>query len=1380
MRMRVGSRMSLLTVLLVSGPVIRLHGEPHVQSRSASVSEIAARRIFQEPLVPVGNRPSEAENADLSRALDAYVAAKDAQVVAPVLTFLQAHPGSAWRPSLLANLGWVYRQYGFLGKAKSAWQEAWDLSKSDKSREGQTIAEVSLGYLANLLSQTGRHDELASLMREAENRPLSGTAGTMVALASEQLKAMEQDPAHTFRCGPEALGQLAKTLGCPEVQEKAEDLTAGPKGTNLAELQAWAKGMGLDLVGICLTPGTPIPIPSLISWKAGHFATATRQENGRILVKDYFAGQDQWISQKAFCEEAGAFALMATRDAKVGAWPIASELDLTNTWGAGTTSGPDNDGPHPDDPGNQSCPANGMARYSMDIPYCSLTLKDIPIWYRPPVGPSVEFHLTYNLYEQNQPQTFKFSNLSHKWTFDWLSYVQDDPANPGVNTVLYQRGGGILRYSGYNSTTGVFSPNYYQHDQLVLTSPTSYTRQLPDGSMEVFSVPDGAVAPRKVFLSALIDPTGNKLAFSYDSQLRLVSVTDAIGQVTTLSYDNTSNSYLITRVTDPFGRTATFTYGTQALPSGATDYDDALLLTGITDMIGITSSFNYSTYSSSSSNATKGSLLHAVGRSNQIGYGTTGSGEDDCRKGLPSSKAKTSALTLTQRPSLLATASVGVYSGNFTLCNVITSLTTPYGTTNFSCGVNGTDRFLQATDPMGQSERMEYHNLTSAMPMSDAVAPSGWSNTYLYYRNAFYWDKRAMATGAGDWTQAKIYHFLHSSQNSGYTSPLLESTKSPLESRVWYRYGQGTSYVEDTSSLPIATARILDDGTTQETQAHCNAFGKVTQAIDAMGRTTTYVYAANGLDLLEVHNTTNGQNDMLAKYTYNGQHMPLTVTDASSQTTTLTYNAAGQVQAITNPKNETTTFTYAPAQGGYLTQIAGPLPGSTTSFTYDALGRVQTVTSPDGNVITTSYDNLDRPTTITYSDGSTERMIYSNLDLAAKLDRIGRWTYLTYNPLRQLVSVQDASGRTTSFDWCTCGSLEQLTDPMVHITNWWRDLQGRVVGKSLNDGTQTSYAYDSAGRLVQRVDAKGRVTQYLYALDNNLSRVNYLSVPVTTPSVSYTYDTQYNRLSSMTDGFGTTQYSYNPIGSTPGLGAGRLAMVAGPFPNSSILYSYDELGRVTVRGINGVSENRFFDSLGRISSVTNALGTFGYSYLGETNKLSGINLPNGQVTTFNYYETTHDSRLQGISNQRSDQSVISAFNYIYNPDGTIQTWSQQADANVPNVYTFTYDGANQLIGAVLNQGGPTGALIHQYTYGYDLACNRTSEQIDGNETSSDYNGVNQLTTQRNAPMSASKVAPSRISAAQSKGRPSIKATKTGKPMALAHPGLRKDQSSSKP
>jgi YD repeat-containing protein len=105
--------------------------------------------------------------------------------------------------------------------------------------------------------------------------------------------------------------------------------------------------------------------------------------------------------------------------------------------------------------------------------------------------------------------------------------------------------------------------------------------------------------------------------------------------------------------------------------------------------------------------------------------------------------------------------------------------------------------------------------------------------------------------------------------------------------------------------------------------------GNVTRATDPLGRTTTYTYAPNGIDLLEVRQVNGQTTDLLTSYAYNSQHKPLTITDAAGATTSYTYNAQGQILTSTTPPpagyplGPTTSFVYDAS--GYLTSISGPV-----------------------------------------------------------------------------------------------------------------------------------------------------------------------------------------------------------------------------------------------------------------------------------------------------------------------------------------------------------------------------------------------------------------------------------------------------------------------
>jgi RHS repeat-associated protein len=79
-------------------------------------------------------------------------------------------------------------------------------------------------------------------------------------------------------------------------------------------------------------------------------------------------------------------------------------------------------------------------------------------------------------------------------------------------------------------------------------------------------------------------------------------------------------------------------------------------------------------------------------------------------------------------------------------------------------------------------------------------------------------------------------------------------------------------------------------------------------------------------------------------------------------------------------------------------------------------------------------------------------------------------------------------------------------------------------------------------------------------------------------------------------------------------------------------------------------------------------------------------------------------------------------------------WTQQADAATPTAYSYGYDAGNQIISAVLKSTGAGATVLKQFAYGYDLAGNRTSEQIQSSAgaspaiSSSSFNNANQLTS----------------------------------------------------
>jgi RHS repeat-associated protein len=837
---------------------------------------------------------------------------------------------------------------------------------------------------------------------------------------------------------------------------------------------------------------------------------------------------------------------------------------------------------------------------------------------------------------------------------------------PGSSTsTVYQRGGGVETFY-YNSGTSSWYPSQMSQDVLSQVNSTTWQRAFPNGEIETYGQPDGS---GRFFLTKITDPLGNALTLTYDSNFRLSSLTDALGQVTNVTYrSNTATNlpafYQIAKVTDPFSRYAQF------------DYDSNNRLQKITDIVGITSQFTY-------------------------------------------------------------------LSNNF-----VTSLTTPYGVTNFAYGdvtTNpslGTTRWMNVTYPDGNATRTEYNETQTPGGVSGGVdtagIPSGMypgitaTNNYMQYRNTYFWDKQALKDHPGDYTKAKVTHWLHTS-DINTVSDIEESHKSVNQNRIWFGYTGQISSLQASSTMiakPTQKGRILDDGTTQLFTYAYNALGKVTQEIDPLGRETDYAYATNNIDLLTVKQKNGSSYDLLATYTYNSQHEVLTAKDASGQTTTNTYYANGELHTVTNAKSQVTTYAYNTSN--YLTSVTGPVTGATTSFTYDGYGRARTVTDSQGYVTTTDYDAMDRPTQVTYPDTTTSQFTYQRLDLQFSKDRLGRWTHVFYNSLRQPMAVMDALGHVTTSNWTLSAGLGSMVDPSGNLTVWKHDGQNRVTEKDYPDGHHESIAYETTTSRVKSVtDNIGEVATNTYFKDNTVSQTVYTNATVATPTVTCTYDSIYPRISTIANGTGTTiTYLYNAITTTPTLGAGRLYSVAGPLATTS--YAYDELGRQLSQTVGSTASSVTYDTLGRVATATNALSAtaFTYNYLGNTGRVSSMSDPNGQSTVYTYQDSsgTGEPRLSEIKNLNSSSAVISKFDYGYDAQGQITSWTQQTDANDPQNDALQYDNAGRLVNATVTDT-TTSALLHQYAYSYDATGNRTGEQIDGAVTTSSYNNLNQLTGQ---------------------------------------------------
>lgn len=1223
--------------------------------------------LFAEPLVPVAPTTAQ-ENRALAQAVLAYrdaveqAGAPDA--VVPLLSFLSAHPASPWKPALQLNLGIIYRRTGHFSKALSTWQEGWRDSQRLSDPRGRRVANAILARLSQIEAYLGRKELLQPLLTSIKNRPVGGTAAQLITDSHTGLFEMLYEPGISFRCGPLALRRIL-TYRNPSPSASSlrtlDQTPSTPHGLSLTMVQRIAAKAGMRYQMAFRKPGSAVILPAVAHWNVGHYAALVDQDsNGRYVVQDTTFGEDIRMSPATLDEEASGYFLVPTGPLPEG-WRHVSAAEGSKIWGRGNTgSNHDSGATGPGD--NASC-SSGCTTSSVELEVVGLQLHDAPVGYAPPLGPQVRFELYYSHRDTQQPNTFAYTNFGPKWTFNWLSYVTDSVSS-NASALLYRRGGGNEPYTFSGTTATSSYPGPYSEATLSRTvsggASTGFTLTYPDGSFEQF---DQAVG-HQFFMTAAGDRAGNKVTLTYDGQMRIVAITDAIGQVSTLSYGLSGSPLVVTQITDPFGRSASFTYN----GSGQ--------LASITDVLGITSSYTY------------------------------GQGTDP---------------------------------------DFINTLTTPYGSTTFTYGDSSTNsslgntRFLKTVDPLGRTSYVEYDQGVDAgdtrggVMINASLIPTGMNTTneYLYYRNTFVFDPNeyAQATTGGslNYADGKVIHWLHTSEYTD-ASRVIESQKEPLENRVWYNYaGQpssiafgvsaGGTVINGASNQPTAIGRVLDNGATQLLTFQYNGVGNVTVATDPVGRQITYAYAANGIDRLTTSNTTSG-SQLLETRTYSSQHLPLTVTGANGMTARYQYNAAGQITRYTDQQGHATSLTYD--TNGYLKNIRGPITGAQYSYGYDNLGRIAAITDPAGSIVRFTYDAADRPIGATYPDGTSTHRSYTLLDLTSSTDRLGQTTQYSYDADRELTETTDPLNQTVQMGYNSAGKLDSITDPNDHSTTLELDLQSRLSGKQYPDTTLLTVTYASSSSQIAAVtDPLGQITTYTYNADGTTSSISY-SANQPTPSVSFEYDPNYLRLVSMIDGTGITSYAYYPIGS---LGANQLESITSPIAGASgsdsLVYSYDALNRVIGYSVDGHAQSVSYDSLNRITSASNPLDTFTYSYADTTARVTGISSTQGPTSAMNYYGPTGDELLQQITVNAQGGSALAQFGYTYNADDNVTAFTNTAPSES---VTYSYDTANRLTSALIGSGTP------QYQYSYDPASNLSSITDNGSTQNYTYTSTNAISS----------------------------------------------------
>ncbi|MFB0976017.1 MAG: cysteine peptidase family C39 domain-containing protein, partial [Tolumonas sp.] len=248
---------------------------------STEYFESSFYNLFPEQLLANGSVISS-ELTDLSATLQQYKTAHDPLQTKEIEDFLAAHPHSVWANSLWLNLGLIYQQSGRYSDAVQAYENASLGIHALKNHDMAVLSDRIYAARLSLHTQLGHQKQVEQLLKQTGSHQ-SGIADAAIAQAKRGLWEMQNNPQESFRCGSVALAELLRQSGSSDSQQPL--LLPAPKdGFSLAELQSIAYKHGLQASVIHIND--QIPVPSMVLWKSGHFATVLAKNGDHYTIAD--------------------------------------------------------------------------------------------------------------------------------------------------------------------------------------------------------------------------------------------------------------------------------------------------------------------------------------------------------------------------------------------------------------------------------------------------------------------------------------------------------------------------------------------------------------------------------------------------------------------------------------------------------------------------------------------------------------------------------------------------------------------------------------------------------------------------------------------------------------------------------------------------------------------------------------------------------------------------------------------------------------------------------------------------------------------------------------------------------------------------------------
>ncbi|MBP5361153.1 MAG: RHS repeat protein, partial [Bacteroidaceae bacterium] len=623
------------------------------------------------------------------------------------------------------------------------------------------------------------------------------------------------------------------------------------------------------------------------------------------------------------------------------------------------------------------------------------------------------FAHTYNSYNTTLPEVFygindngeTYQPLGEGWSHNFHSFITVPTGLTGSNTrVAVHWGGGSIDI--YKSNGSKFVPESYGvYDEFSIEGKEIIIKT--KSQMEYhFSAQGGSGSGGMIcYLSSIKDRNGNTMTINYESGVkdmkRISSVSDGNRQLT---FSYRSGTDLVSKISDPLGRSISFSYETNRATGG-------YRLCRFTDANGNSTKYSYE----DNSKVSTSKLLTKI----QLPKGNYIENEYDANRRLKNTVSGIGGVPTTQTSVTVAAS----YGGTPFTSSHMEVTHNGSQTSSYDYTYNANNVVTRITGEEGLHVDNMYGNSTHPQ------LPTAVKNDRTNVSNIIYDEKGNVLsmsiTGDGTLTTTMTYDSMNN----------LTSVTDPKGNRTTYTYdsrgnltnisapeGVTSSISVDSKGLPTEITNAMG----VRTQFEYNNYGNLIKTtLPALGLSTTATYDRAS----RIKSSTDALN-RTTEFEYDDNDNLTSTTDSDNRTTSFDYDANDNMTRITNAKGGVTSMSYDNATD-WLTSVS--FAGATKEFDYNDDGSIKTFTKPDGTTLRYSYDELGRVT----NDGINN---YS------------------YDSKMRLSSIS-GNGKTLSFSYDGFNRITR-TNCDGHSNSYTYDYNGNCT--SINN---TSYTYDGLNRL---------------------------------------------------------------------------------------------------------------------------------------------------------------------------------------------------------------------------------------------------------------------------------------------------------------------------